>query len=111
MTSDGRDRLAVNEGREIEATRDGGAIDQHGAAAAQPLRAAFARAEEIKAIAQNLDDGLMGRDLGRDLLAVEGEVDGAAHIGLTVVASAAASPAHIIVPSPLAGEGKTNVQQ
>src|SRR5215510_2649312 len=89
---DGRDRLAINEGREIEAARHGGAINEYGAATAQSLRAAFARAVEIKTIAQNLDDGLMGRDLGRNLLAVEGEVDGARHVDLTALIPAAEQP-------------------
>src|SRR5262249_5505995 len=59
-------------------------VNQHRAAAAQALRAALARAEEIEAIAQHFDDGVVGRDLGCDFLAVEGEMDGAGHAGLTV---------------------------
>src|SRR5262245_24095761 len=70
---DGRDLLAVGECREIEAARHGGAVDKHGAAAAQALRAALPRTEEIEPVAQQLENGLMRRDRGRDLLAVKGE--------------------------------------
>src|ERR1700686_3123405 len=45
---DGRDALAVNPDREIEAAGHGDIVDQHGAAAAQSLAAAFARAEQIE---------------------------------------------------------------
>ena len=50
---DGRDLLAVGERREIEAAGHRGAVDQHRAAAAQALRAALARAEQIEAVAQH----------------------------------------------------------
>ncbi len=65
--------LAVGEGREIETTRHRRAVDQHRAAAAQALRAAFARAEQVEALLQHFDEILVRRDLGADLLAVEGE--------------------------------------
>ena len=77
---DGRDLLAVHERREIEAARHGGAVDQHRAAAAQPLRAALARAEQLEAVAQDFDDRLVLGDLRRYRLAVEGEIDGAHHL-------------------------------
>ena len=48
-------------------------------------RARRRRGDQLEAFAQHFDDGLVGRDLGRNLLAVEGEVDRAAHVGLTVV--------------------------
>src|SRR5215470_14370258 len=99
--------LAVRERREVEAAGHSSVVNQHRAAAAQALRAALARAEEIKAIAQHFDDGVVGRDLGCDLLAVEGEMDRAGHVGLTGVARAAASSMQIVAPSPARGEGAT----
>ncbi len=66
---------AVDERREIEAARHGRAVHQHGAAAAQALPAAFARADQIELALQQLDEVVMRLDLGRDRLAVEGEVD------------------------------------
>src|SRR5262245_8436918 len=56
---DSRDLLAVGECREIEAARHGGAVDKHRAAAAQALRAALARTEEIEPVAQQFEDSLM----------------------------------------------------
>src|SRR5262249_59381200 len=70
---------AVDEGGEIEAAGDGRAVDQHGAAAAHALPAALARAHQIELALQQLDEIVMRLDLGRDLLAVEREADGAAH--------------------------------
>src|SRR5262249_58337243 len=52
---------------------------QHGAAAAQALAAALARAHQIEFALQQLDEVVMRLDLGRDLLAVEGEADRARH--------------------------------
>ena len=72
---------AVGEGGEIEAARHGGAVDDDRAAAAQALAAALARAEEVEALLQHLDEGLVRADLGRDLAAVEGEADGARALG------------------------------
>src|SRR5580704_10127336 len=69
---------AVREGGEIETARHRGAVDEHGAAAAQALAAALARAVERELVAQHLEDGVVRRDLGADRLAVEGEADDAA---------------------------------
>src|SRR5260370_1180859 len=69
---------AVRKRSQKQAARHRAAIDQDGAAAAQPLRATLARTEQIEAQLQDLDQILMRRDLGRDRLAVEGETDGAA---------------------------------
>src|SRR5580692_7314614 len=68
------DALAVDPGREIKAAGHRLVVDQHGAAAAQALAAAFARAEQIEAL-QQLDQVAMRLDLGRDFLAVEREID------------------------------------
>ena len=68
---------AVDERREIEAARHGAAVDQHRAAAAQALAAAFARAGEIEFALQHVDEIMMRLDVGRDRLAVEREADGA----------------------------------
>ena len=57
---------AVDERGEIEAARHGRAVDEDGAAAAQPLAAAFARAEQVEALLQQLDQRLVRRDVGRD---------------------------------------------
>src|SRR2546423_6475950 len=70
---------AVDEGREVEAAGDGLAVHQDGAAAAHALPAAFARAHQIEFALQHLDEVVMRLDLGRDLLAVEGEADRAGH--------------------------------
>src|SRR5262249_26624234 len=70
---------AVDEGREIKAAGDGGAVDQHGAAAAHALAATLARAHQIEFALQQLDQIVMRLDRGRDLVAVESEIDGAAH--------------------------------
>src|SRR5580704_14914748 len=66
--------LAVDPGRKIKAARHRLVVDQHGAAAAQALAAAFARAEQVEAL-QQLDQVAMRFDLGRDFLAVEREID------------------------------------
>src|SRR5262245_13262654 len=76
---DGAHLGAVDKGGEVEAAGDGRAVDQHGAAAAHALPAALARAHQIKLALQQLDEIVMRLDLGRDLLAVEREADGAAH--------------------------------
>src|SRR5215471_6378053 len=76
---DGAHLGAVDEGGEVEAAGDGRAVDQHGAAAAHALPAALARAHEIEFALQQLDEVVMRLDLGRDLLAVEGEADCARH--------------------------------
>src|SRR6202008_3484649 len=71
---DGGDALAVGPGRKIKAAGHRLVVDQHGAAAAQALAAAFARAEQIEAL-QELDQVAMRLDVGRDRLAVEREID------------------------------------
>ena len=71
---DGRDLLAVDPDAEIEAAGHGDVVDQHGAAAAQALAAAFARAEQIEAL-QQFDEIAMRLDGGRDRFAVEREID------------------------------------
>src|SRR5262249_4247240 len=103
---DRRDRFACGECREIEAARDGGAVDEHGAAAAQPLRAAFASAVEIEPVAQKLDDRLMRRNRRGHLLAIEGEMDAAGHVKYSEM-GAWATAAPVAAPSPLPGEGST----
>src|SRR5215470_5334683 len=82
----------VDEGREIEAAGDGGAVHQHRAAAAHALAAAFARAHQIELALQDLDQIVVRLDLGRDRLAVEGEADGAGAHGLTRRRRAACRP-------------------
>src|SRR4029450_3677667 len=76
---DGAHLGAVDEGRQIEAARHGRAVHQDGAAAAHALPAAFARTHQIELALQHLDEIVMRLDLGRGLLAVEGEADGAGH--------------------------------
>src|ERR1700722_4055268 len=71
---DSGDALAVDPGREIKAARHRLVVDQHGAAAAQSLAAAFARAEQVEAL-QELDQVAMRLDVGRNFLAVEREID------------------------------------
>jgi hypothetical protein len=56
-------------------------IDQHRAATAQPLRAALARTEQLEPLLQDLDQILVRRNVGRDLLAIEREMDRAGHAG------------------------------
>jgi len=71
------DRLhlgAVEERREIEAAGDGAPVDDHGATAAESLRAAFARAVEPEPL-QDLDDVLMRFDGRRYRLPVQLEGD------------------------------------
>src|SRR5580704_41465 len=60
----GLDRRTFNESGEIEAPRHRLAVDQDGAAAAQALAATFARAEQIEALLQQLDERDLGFDLG-----------------------------------------------
>src|SRR5262245_59912070 len=76
---DGPHLGAVDEGGQVEAAGDGRAVHQHGAAAAQSLAAALARAHQIEFALQQLDEVVMRLDLGRDLLAVEGKADRARH--------------------------------
>src|SRR6516165_4334135 len=76
---DGAHLGAVDERGQVEAAGNGRAVHQHGAAAAQSLAAALARAHQIEFALQQLDEVVMRLDLGRDLLAVEGEADRAGH--------------------------------
>ena len=73
---DGGHLFAVDPDPEIEAAGNRLAVDHHGAAAAQALAAAFARAEQIEAL-QQFDEVAMRLDRGRNRLAVEREIDGA----------------------------------
>src|SRR5580704_2546674 len=75
---DGHHLGAVRKRSKKQAARHRDAIDQDGAAAAQALGAALTRPEQIEALLQHLDQILVRRDLGRDRLAVEAEMDGAA---------------------------------
>src|SRR5262249_15725680 len=88
---------AVDEGGQVEAAGDGHAVHQHGAAAAQALAAALARAHQIEFALQQLDEVVMRLDLGRDLLAVEGGADRVRHSsspsGLLALARSARSSA------------------
>src|ERR1700719_3612674 len=74
---DGFHRGAIRKGREIQATGNRAAIDDQGAAAAQSLATAFACAIEAEVVAHHFEQTVMGGDPRRDLLAVEGEGDGA----------------------------------
>src|SRR5215475_10913915 len=67
---------SVDEGGKIEASRHGEPIDQHGAAPAQALPTAFARAEQLEIALQQLDKIVMLLDHGRNRRAVEGEANG-----------------------------------
>src|SRR5215470_17686526 len=67
---------AVGERREVEAARDGAAVDDQGAAAAQSLAAALARAIEMEIVAHDFEQAVMCADLRGDLFAVEREGDG-----------------------------------
>src|SRR5262249_10384263 len=70
---------ALDEGGEVEAAGDGGAVHQHRAAAAHALAAALARAHQVELALQKLDEIMVRLDLRRERLAVEGEADGARH--------------------------------
>ena len=88
---------AVDERGQVEAAGDRRAVHQHGAAAAHALPAALARAHQIEFALQQLDEVVMRLDLGRDLLAVEGEADRARHSsspsGLSALARSARNTA------------------
>ena len=71
-----RDHLAaVEKDREREAARNRLAVDQHGAAAAQALPAALARAGERELRLQHFDDVVVRLHVGGDRPAVEGELN------------------------------------
>src|SRR5687768_4740220 len=72
---DRRDRRAVDECGEVEASGHGGPIDQHRAAAAESLAAAFPRAEETEIPLEHLDDRVVRRDGRPYRAAVERELD------------------------------------
>src|SRR5438105_10329615 len=74
------DLRAFGERREIKAAGHGDAVDEHRAAAAQPLAAAFARAVQAELLAQHFDQRLVRRDLRLDALAVQREADRAPHL-------------------------------
>src|SRR5262249_8073872 len=85
---------AVDEGGELQAAGDRAAVEQHGAAAAQALAAALARAEEVELVAQHLHEAVVRLDDRRDGLAVEGEVDGSrGHVGRPAHSSSSGLPA------------------
>ena len=67
--------LVFSKNSQIKASGDGSAVDQHGAAAAQALSAALARAVEAERVAQHLDQVLVRRHLRRHGLAVQAELD------------------------------------
>src|SRR5581483_8087948 len=73
---DGVEGFAVHPRHKIETAGHGLVVDQHRAATAQALPAAFAGAEQIEPL-QQLDQIAVRLDLGRDRLAVEREGDGA----------------------------------
>src|SRR5262249_46178765 len=68
---------AVDEGGEVEAAGDGGAVHQHRAAAAHALAAALARAHQVELALQQFDEIVVRLDLGRDRLPGGGGADGA----------------------------------
>src|SRR2546423_362012 len=117
---------SLGQGGEVEATGHGGAVDQYRAAAAQPLAAAFARAEEPELLAQHLDQRLVRRHLRLDAFTVKPELDRAPHlfsawntasgfIGSSVrrtpiaswiaLATAGETPKVAVSPTPLAPKG------
>src|SRR5882672_4121287 len=65
---------AFGERREVQAPGHRGALDQHGAAAAEPLPAALARAVEPERVAQHLNQRLVRRDLRLDAFTIELEL-------------------------------------
>jgi len=70
---------ALGERREVQAAGHRGAIHEHGAAAAKPLSAAFARAIEAELLAQHLDQRLVWRDLRFDRFAIQAKLHGTPH--------------------------------
>src|SRR5262245_47072844 len=77
---DGRNLRSLGQGRQVQAPGHRRSVHQHGAAAAQPLAAAFARAVQAERIAQHLDQRLVRGDLRRDRLAVERESNFPSHL-------------------------------
>jgi hypothetical protein len=67
---------AVGESGEIEAARHRAAVDDEGAATAEPLAAAFPCAIKAERITHDLQQGVMRRDGCGHRLAIEGEGDG-----------------------------------
>src|SRR5262249_61396165 len=72
---DGDNLAAVHEGGEEQAGGHGAPVDQHGAAPAQALAAAFARPEQAELLLQHLDEVVMRGDLRADRPADEREAD------------------------------------
>src|SRR3989449_4997166 len=76
---DGRYFAALGERSEIQAAGHGAAVDEHRAAAAEALPAAFARAEEAECVLQDFDQRLVRRHLRLHRLAVQAELNAAPH--------------------------------
>ena len=70
---DGYHFCAVDKCRKVETARDRRAIDEHGAATAQPLSAALASSEKIEFALQHLNYCFVNRDVSRRLAAIQGE--------------------------------------
>src|SRR5687768_9292935 len=77
---DSRHLRAFDEAGDIKAARYRASVDQHGAAAAQALAAAFARADEAELVAQHFHQGLVRRHLRRHGLAVQREANLPPHL-------------------------------
>src|SRR6185295_13030347 len=88
---DGEDLFLVGQSRKVEAARDGLAIDQHGAAAAQPLPATLARAVQAERLPQHLDQALVRRDLRLDRFAIQPEADRAPHFSFCIALNTASA--------------------
>src|SRR5688572_26190384 len=82
----------VDEGGEIQATRYRRAVDDHRAAAAQALAAAFPRTEQREIALQHIDQRVMHIDGGGDRTAVERQPDGAAGVVVCHQASSSGLP-------------------
>ena len=80
---DGDDIRAIDERGQIQASRHGRAVDDHGAAATESLPAALARAEQCELPLQDLDHRVIDRNAGRDRTAVEREARSSGEIRLS----------------------------
>src|SRR5688500_2227147 len=76
---DGRHFRAFEQRGEVQATRNRAPVHQHGAAAAQPLRAALASAVQAERLPQHFDQAFVRRDLRAHRLAVQTEADLSSH--------------------------------
>ena len=72
---DRRDRRAVGLDREHQARVDAQAVDEDGARAALADQAALLGAGQAEVVAQDLEQGVVGRDVERARAAVDGERD------------------------------------